>query len=438
LICSVTVLRAAALVIFLVPCAAVADDERLQALEDDLAATQKQVDSLLPLSGRVSGYLDVGFFHAGGDGSGVRADLGNVTFPEYADVIAGGSWVFMGDPLSTAINSRGEPADTGESRAVTHDSVDSRGKASFIVNAVNVALFAGIGRDVTLNVLFDLVPRGRDVTDPDGTALGDFLDVKLAYAEYRPLPWLSLFAGRIDPVLGFEYRIQEAPDRLAVTPSLICRYTCGRPIGVKARARFLEEALVLNVALTNGSSFWEGFGISDDVDRNDVKTASARVSYRFPVGTGLEIGASGALGAQDAQDDDSVLQWHVGGDLHFDWRDLELTAEYVKGKAPGADEAGQPACFAAPCLTYQGAYGLVGYRATNWLIPYARVDWRDALHRSGASFIYVSELLRATAGVRLELGAAVIVKAEYTLNRELGEIPQFANDVFTSSLVVKY
>ena len=60
------------------------------------------------------------------------------------------------------------------------------------------------------------------------------------------------------------------------------------------------------------------------------------------------------------------------------------------------------------------------------------------LHQSGASFIYVSELLRATAGVRLELGTAVIVKAEYTLNRELGEIPQFDNDVFTSSLVVKY
>jgi hypothetical protein len=328
------------------------------------------VDSLLPLSGKISGYLDVGFFRAGGDGSGLRADLGNVHFPEYADEIAGGSWVFMGDPLSTAINSRGEPADTGESRAVTHDSVDSRGKASFIVNAINVALFAGIGTDVTLNGLFDLVPRGRDVSDPDGNALGDFLDIKLAYAEYRR-SWVSFYAGRFDPVLGYEYRIQEAPDRLTVTPSLICRYTCGRPLGLKARARLLEDALVLNLAVTNGSSFWEGFGLSDDIDRNDVKTVSGRVSYRFPVGRGLELGVSGALGAQDAQDDDSILQWHVGGDLHFEWRDLEVTGEYVNGKAPGADEAGQPACFAAPCLKYQGAYGLVGYRATNWLIPYA-------------------------------------------------------------------
>jgi hypothetical protein len=261
--------------------------------------------------------------------------------------------------------------------------------------------------------------------------------VKLAYAEWRK-PWLSLFAGRIDPVLGYEYRIQEAPDRLTVTPSLICRYTCGRPIGVKARGKLFDEALILNVALTNGSSFWEGFGISDDVDRNDVKTVSGRLAYRLPVGRGLELGVSGAVGAQDAQSDDSVIQWHVGGDAHLEWRDLEVTAEYVKGKAPGKDEVGQPDCFAAPCLTYQGAYGLVGYRVTNWLLPYARVDWRDALHKNGASFIYISQLARGTVGLRFELGTAVIVKAEYTLNRELGRIPQFSDDVFTSSMVVKY
>ena len=30
------------------------------------------------------------------------------------------------------------------------------------------------------------------------------------------------------------------------------------------------------------------------------------------------------------------------------------------------------------------------------------------------------------------------MKAEYTLNRELGVLPQFPDDVFTSSLVVTY
>jgi hypothetical protein len=415
-------------------------DDRLSKLEEDLAHTKEQVKGLLPLTGRISGYLDFGFFRVSGNGSGIRPDLGNAVLPEYAGVVPG-SWVFMGDPLSTAINSRGEPADTDGSRAVTFDPVHSGGKSSFIVNALNLNLFAGIGSDLVLQALVDFVPRGRDVSNPDGLFLGDFLDVKLAYVEWRvPLESfrLSLFAGKVDSTLGYEYRVEEAPDRISVTPSLICRYTCGRPLGLKARARFLDDALVFNLAVTNGSSFWEGFPFYDEIDSNDVKTVSGRVSYRFPIGSGLEIGASGAIGAQDLQSDDAVLQWHIGGDLHLDWNDLDLAAEYVKGKAEGKTDSAGPACDVAPCLDYQGAYGLLGWRATNWLMPYARVDWRDALHRSGASFVYISQLARVTGGLRLELGTAVIIKAEYTLNRELGRIPQFDDDVFTSSLVVKY
>ncbi len=415
-------------------------DDRLGKIEDDLAQTKEQVKQLLPLTGRISGYLDFGFFRVSGNGSGIRPDLGNTVFPEYAGKVPG-SWVFMGDPLSTAINARGEPADTDGSRAVTFDPVHNGGKSSFIVNTLDVGLFAGIGSDLVVQALIDLVPRARDVSNPDGLFLGDYLDVKLAYVEWRvPLEaWkLSLFAGKFDSTLGYEYRVEEAPDRISVTPSLICRYTCGRPLGLKARARFLGEALVVNVAVSNGSNFWEGFPFYDEIDTNDVKTVSGRLSYRLPLGAGLEIGGSGAIGAQDLQADDSVLQWHAGADLHLDWNDLDLAAEYVKGKAEGKTDAAGPACDVAPCLDYQGAYGLVGWRATNWLMPYARVDWRDATHRSGASFVYISQLLRVTGGVRLELGTAVIVKAEYTLNRELGRIPQFDDDVFTSSLVVKY
>ena len=86
-------------------------------------------------------------------------------------------------------------------------------------------------------------------------------------------------------------------------------------------------------------------------------------------------------------------------------------------------------------LGRKGAYGQIGYRWNNWLIPYARVDWRDALHEAGASFVYISELVRATGGLRFELGTHVTIKAEYTVNRELGRIPQFPNDIFTSSMV---
>jgi hypothetical protein len=409
-------------------------------LREDLAYESQRVDRLLPIAGRISGYLDFGFFDVQGNGSGIRPDIGYRHFPEYRSQIAD-TWVFMGDPLSTAINSRGDPADTDGSLAITFDPVDSEGHPTFLVNALNLTLFAGIGESLTLNALVDFLPRGRDPSDPTGLFLGDYLDVKLAYVEWL-LPGervpMSLYAGKLDSVVGLEYRSQEAPDRLTVTPSLICRYTCGHPLGIKLRSRFLDQALILNLALTNGSSFSEAFAFADELDANAMKTASARLSYRFPVGRGFELGWSGAVGAQDQTDASGVWQWHVGADAHLEWRELEVMAEWVKGKAPGDEDPGGPPCGAAPCLTYQGAYLLAGYRATNWLIPYARVDWRDALHRAGNDFVYISKLARATAGVRFEIGDHVILKAEYVLDRELGRIPQIPNDVFTSAMIVKY
>jgi hypothetical protein len=53
-------------------------------------------------------------------------------------------------------------------------------------------------------------------------------------------------------------------------------------------------------------------------------------------------------------------------------------------------------------------------------------------------FVYISNVWRATGGLRLEIGTNVIIKAEYTVNRELGRIPQRFNDVFTSALIVRY
>jgi len=95
-------------------------------------------------------------------------------------------------------------------------------------------------------------------------------------------------------------------------------------------------------------------------------------------------------------------------------------------------------CDVAACLTYKAAYALVGWRASNTWVPYLRADWRDALHQNGANFVYVSKLARATVGVRAEIGDAVIFKAEYTFNHELGAIPQFPDDILTTSLVVKF
>jgi hypothetical protein len=415
--------------------------QELLALRQDHDRLADRLRGLMAqVSERLTGYLDAGAFWVQGDGTGIRTDTGHKRLPEFQDVPH--SWVFLGDPLATAVNSRGEPAHTGESRAVTFNPIGNGGVASVLLNALNVTLATGLGPSLTVTAMADLVPRSRDVANPRGLFVGDFLDLKLAYAEYQ-LPTerldLRLAAGKFDSVLGIEYRSQESPDRIGVTPSLICRYTCGRPIGVKARARLFDDLLVLAAALTNGGHMIEGFPFSAEVDTNFFKTVAGRISSKLPVGAGLELGFSGSFGAQDFQPGEDVHQWHYGFDAHLEIRDLDVRAEFVQGRAIGAGEAGDgAACDLVPCLRYMGAYGQIAYRALNWLTPYARADWRSAFHRSGASFVYVSELVRATAGLRFELGPSVVIKAEYTLIRELGPVPEFPDDVLTSSLVARY
>jgi hypothetical protein len=415
--------------------------QRVEDLEEEQAWTNERVEQLLPLSGRITGYVDFGFFRVAGDGRGIRTDIGHEALPKYDGVVPD-SWVFLGDPLAATVNSRGEPADLSESRAITFDPIRNAGEPSFILNTLSLQVFAGVGDDVTINGAVDFLPRGRNVSDPDGVALGDYLDVKLGYVEYRldvAGTRLSFSAGKFDSVLGYEYRTQESPARITVTPSLICRYICGHPLGLKARWEALEDgALAINVAVTNGSHFTESFDFADEIDANAGKTAAGRLSYRFSLGAGLELGASGAYGSQDAQPELSVPQWHYGFDLHLDWSDVNFTAEFVQGKAEGDDLPGEAPCSGAPCLEYIGGYALLGYRVTGSVMPYARADFRKALHTSGASFVYYSKALRATGGFRFDLGTNIIVKAEYTHIRELDPVPEFPDDVFTSSLVAKW
>lgn len=416
-------------------------EEKLEQAKDDTTYLEEKISALMPLAGKLTGYIDAGFFATTGNGAGTRSDVIGTYFPEYIGIVPG-SWVFMGDPLSTAVNSRGDVADTGESRAVTFDPINSRGNSTFLVNAVNLTLFTGIGETGSATVSVDFVPRARDIGDVAGLLLGDFIDVKLAYGEWKPQLEkldLSLQAGKFDSVVGREYRVIEAPDRTGITPSLLCRYLCGRPIGVKARATFFGS-LVANVAVTNGSHFTEGFSFHDETDTNELKTVAGRLAYGDKAGA-WEVGASGAFGAQDVQGDSSTYQWHAGIDAHLDMKDIEVTAEYIQGNAGGAtSEMGEMSgaiCDLAPCLEYKAAYGQVAHRTTNMFTPYVRVDWRDALHRGGASFVYISELVRGTVGLRTEIGSRVIWKAEFIKNFELGAIPQFPNDVVTTSLVIR-
>ena len=386
-------------------------------------STKEQVDTLVPLRRFITVFVDVGAFAVGGDGSGIRSDLGHIYFPQYRDRIAG-QWVFMGDPLSTAINSLGEPADTSDSREVRTDNLASQGHPSLLVNALGLKIFKDVGHDVSIGALAELLPRpGRTI-----------IDVELAHIDYRPTPDLVISAGKIDSVLGVEYRWQDAFDRVEVTPSLICRYTCGRPLGVEAR--LTRERMQLSAAVTDGDFFDERFEPAEVLKANALPTGAAHLQWTAPVGQGLTVGISGALGPQDKQPDAGIAQWHIGLDARL--RDLDgfdVTAEYVQGQQDGWTTS-TATCNAAPCLVYKGGYLLVDRRVNPRFIPYVRVDWRDAVHQNGTVFVYESHVARATVGAHFELTSRIIGKIEYTFNHELGGIPQFADDILTSSIVV--
>lgn len=415
-------------------------ERRIAELEKKQDLAEPKLERLAFLSGRLGGYLDVGFFLVGGDGSGTRTDDRNTRFPEHEHT--GGQWVYMGDPLSTMINARGDVADTGSSRAVDYDPIQAGGNPTFIVNTLNLAPSVGLGENLRVSGLIDFLPRGRTISEAGSNVVGDYVDIKLANLQWhtpvRAFDW-DLFVGKVDSVFGREYSEQEAPDRLSVTPSLMCRYTCGRPVGASSRMKLLpSRALSLNLSLTNGNTHKEQFGTTSEQETNVFKTATGRVAYAFDVGAELEVGASGMVGAEDLQPRNDVLQWQYGVDVHLDIRGFELRGEFIQGRIDGRTENPNEPCAAAQCLNVLSAYGLLGYRVTNWLMPVFRTDWRDALHRRAGTFVYESELIRFSPGVRFEVGEHVVIKSEYTFNVELGRIPTFPNDVFTSSLIARF
>lgn len=418
--------------------------ERIAELERRLAETELAAARRRP-SVTVSGYVDFGFFATQGDGSGVIQDVGPAQsryFPQYADKFA---WVFLGDLLSPAVNSRGEPADLGNLPGVNRaDSIRSGGAPSFIVNEVNLTMQGALGDSALATASVNYLPRsGADFS------LGDTFDVDIAQVEWMPTAsrrW-SIFVGKMESVVGIEYRDRKARDRFGVTPSLIARYTTGNPLGLKVRGKLgTNDWFIVALALTNGSSTTETFHFYDEIDSNAGKTASGRLALRAPSGL-IEVGASGMYGPQDHAQDDRDAMWFVGADLQLHHRGFDLKGQWLYGRAPG-EQLGQ---------TYSDdhrPYGLRlhggAYLEANWMVlPYlgflARGDVRDAIvwlgnpaAPGGGDRIYVTKSWRATGGVRVVPNEHVAVKVEYLHNGEYGGVPSIRNDVFVTSLVLSY
>ncbi len=421
------------------------DPERISALEEKLSRIEsKQAPAaegapsfFQTVSNAVtlSGYVDFGFFVPTGNGAGYLQDFGNKIFPKYAGQYG---WVFYGDILATAVNSRGDVADLGEAPGVDrYDSVNSRGALGFILNVANLNVRAAFREDLLFTVGLNFTPRtGNDFN------LGDTFDLDLAQVEWMPTAdqRLSLFAGKMESLMGVEYRTRHSPMRFGITPSLIARYTTGTPLGVKARAKlFKGDFLTVAAAFTNGSSTTEQFHFYDEIDSNSGKTFSGRLSLKptglfdsAPLGD-LELGVSGEWGPQDHARDTKDPLWFVGVDLLWDIGPVGVEAQYLKGGA-----AGREVDHAYGLRLNDSGYLAIFWRITSLLGVLVRGEFRDAFVWLGDERAYLTRSWRATVGARVSFNEHVTLKAEYLFNGEYGGVPNVPNDVFTSSLVLAY
>lgn len=398
---------------------------KVSELEAKLAAAQNSKPQF-PI--KVTGYGDIGMFGTDGDGTGFRRDIGHNVFPEHT----GFGWVFYGDLLATQVNSRGDVADLGDAPGVNRfDSVHSRGNLTFLVNELNVGIQAGLGSSALFTSSVNFTPRSGN-----NFALGDSFDVDIAQLEWLPTEDgnTSIFVGKVDSVLGIEYKTRKSPDRFGITPSLIARYTSGTAIGLKARTRLFNDHVILAAAVTNGSFGTEQFHFFQEVDTNNFKTLSGRAAIRLALGSGsLEFGPSGEWGTQDGVSDDGGKMWFVGADVELLTPRLAVKAQWLRGKAPG-----DPVSMTYGLDLKQGGYVEANLIATPVIGLLGRAEFRDAEVREGMDRLYITKNWRATAGLRLLLNAHAIVKAEYSHNGEYGGTPSIPDDVVTTSAVLAF
>jgi hypothetical protein len=417
------------------------NEQRFADLEHRLADMQEVANRRRSIV-TVGGYVDFGFFATTGDGTGFVQDLGpNRHFPGEADKFA---WVFLGDLLAPAVNSRGEPASLGNAPGVSrYDGIHSNGAPSFIVNEVNLTLNAAVADNALATASVDFMPRsGTDFS------LGDVFEVDIAQLEWMPglQRRTSIFVGKMESLLGIEYRDRKANQRFGITPSLIARYTTGTPLGLKFRSKLGNgDWLTIAGAVTNGSSTIEMFHFYDETDSNAGKTVSGRIAVA--PARAFEVGVSGEYGAQDHALDSSNPLWFLGADVQAHLGRLELKGEWLTARGTGETLAVyDPANRPYGLRLNVGAYLEGDLMVTPKLGLLGRAEVRDARVWLGnpnpplmdGERLYITKNWRATVGARCVVNEHVVVKAEYLHNGEYGGVPQIRDDVFTTSLILAF
>jgi hypothetical protein len=418
------------------PTSAASALDELEPINDSEGYTPAVGEGAAPSSLSINGYVDVGFAKAQGDGTSFAPADTRVPLD------------YVSDGFAPAVNSRGDAASTypGPNRVVNGflpRSAGIGGRPSFLLNTMSVDFkYAPTFAPVTMFSRVQFLPRFTGQNDDTRVY------VEQAFGRIIPIDSqeLAISVGKFDSVFGIEYLDNQANIRTGITPSLIARYTTGQSIGAKLFYRLqiapLWSAVTLNAAAANSGTFIEALQ-PPDASLTGVPVASGRLGYELnaPV-VQVKLGVSAMYGPRNDQPDRDARQRAYGADLRIAVAGVYVNAEYVR---VDEDEGGVKVTSIgvypfASGFAARGGYVQLAYAlALDWgplrrLTVYGRYDRRHA-EFAGYTPITVD---RVTAGLRVDLWDAVILKGEWLGNREIAGAPTVANDVITSSLVYSW
>jgi hypothetical protein len=385
---------------------------------------------------QVNGYVDLGFAHAGGDGTSFPAS--DTRLPADYGV----------DAFAPAVNSRGEAASTDAGGRFVNGflprSAGIGGRASPMVNTVDF--------DFRYNVPAEpLMFFSRLQLLPRFNGTGDETRPLLEQAFGRVVPFdsqeLALSVGKFDSVVGIEYLDNQANIRTGVTPSLIARYTTGQSLGAKLFYRIqipaLWSAVSLNLAATTSGSFVESLQMPD-ASLTGVPVGTGRLGYELNLQKfQMKVGGSALYGPRNDQRDRHVLQHIAAADLRLAFAGLYLNAEYVHVDEDEGNGAKTTSLGVFPLTSgfhARGFYAQLAYALAvdagplHKITVYGRYEQRNAWF-DGFTHLTVD---RITGGLRVDLWEALIVKGEILVNRELEGAPSVPNNVQTLSVVYSF
>jgi hypothetical protein len=383
----------------------------------------------------LSGYLDVGFADAQGNGTSFAP--GDTRVP--ADYVA--------DTFATAVNSRGDVASTQTDRYTNGflpRQMGIGGRPSFLINNVNQDLrYNSADERMMIFARAQFLPRYTDSGNETR------LFVEQAFARVVPFAALemALTVGKFDSVFGIEYLDNPSTVRVGVTPSLIARYTTGQCVGAKLFYRFhipvLASSISVNASASNGGTQVESLQ-PVDISLMGRPVVAGRLGYELGLSRlQIKLGGSVLHGPRNDQRDSSIHQTNWGLDAHIYFAGLSLSGEWIYfeeepgtgAKFTGSGTQDFASGFEVRGFYVQAAYHLpIAFETLTGITIYARAEQRRARF-DGYPLI---ESRRLTPGLHLDLGKNVALKGEWLFNREAAGALPVANDVRTVSAVFSW